>query len=57
MAGVRADGKEPNILHVLPCLSMTMWCTCRDGPCPVGCGGPGSVFGPAVPYFLACGGD
>jgi len=27
---------------------------CRVGVCPVRCGRPGPVFGPVVPYFLAC---
>jgi len=54
--GVCADGKEPSILHVLSCLSITMKCSCRVGACSVGCGWPGSVFGSVVPYFLACGG-
>ena len=35
---------------------MTMKCAYRVGSCPVECGRPGPVFGPAVPYFLALGG-
>jgi len=42
--------------NVLSCLSVTMKCACRVGACPVGCGRPGLLFGPVVPYFLACGG-
>jgi len=41
---------------VLSCLPMTMKCVCRVGAYSVGCGRPGPVFGPVVPYFLACGG-
>jgi len=39
---------------VLSSLSMTTNCACGVGACPVGCSRP--VFGPVVPYFLACGG-
>ena len=41
---------------MLSCLPMTMKCVCRVGAYSVGCGRPGPVFGPVVPYFLACGG-
>jgi len=54
--GVCAGGKEPYIQHVLSCLSMTMYCTCRVGSCPVGCGRSGPVFDLAVQYFLEYGG-
>ena len=37
---------------MLSCLSMRMKCACRVGACSVGCGRPGPVFGPVVPYFL-----
>jgi len=37
-------------------LSMTMKHACRVGACSVGCGRPGLLFGPVVPYFEACGG-
>ena len=42
---------------MLSCLPMRMKCACRVGACSLGCGRPGPVFGPAVQYLLACGGD
>ena len=39
---------------MLSCLSMAMKCACLVGACAVGCGRAGLVFGPVVPYFLAC---
>jgi hypothetical protein len=40
--------------HITRVSGLTMKCACQVGECPVGCGWPGPVFGPAVPYFLAC---
>jgi hypothetical protein len=45
------------VFIMLSCLSVPMNCACRVGSCFVGCGIPGSVAGPVVQYFLACGED
>jgi len=53
--GVCADGEEPCIQYVfLFVYDNIVYVLSRF--MPVGCGWPGPVFGPAVMYFLACGG-